>query len=167
MRFRLLMKAEMNCLPYAKKIFKLSQSSQLRENSAHILQRLLHNSFPEGMSSLNNLRTWHKLESWLMDGNVTLSHLKRDGKYFIPCSVELQVSGTISEIFLTFSKKLTLVLIFHNTQTWSNYSTAHREHPNFQGQKHHLIISRMLHSVPSFGPIFLVCQSKALIDWGA
>lgn len=48
-----------------------------------------------------------------------LSHLKRDRKYFNACSVELQVSGTISEIFLIFSKKLTLVLIFHNTQTLS------------------------------------------------
>lgn len=40
---------------------------------------------------------------------VLLSHLKRDGKYFMPCSTELQVSGTISEIFLVSSKKLTLV----------------------------------------------------------
>jgi hypothetical protein len=37
------------------------------------------------------------------------SHLKRDGKYFMPCSAGLQACGTVSEIFFIFSKKLTLV----------------------------------------------------------
>lgn len=58
-------------------------------------------------------QTGKEVDGWKCKYEILMSalpsHLKGDGKYFMPCSAWLQASGTINEIVIIFSKRLELV----------------------------------------------------------
>jgi len=58
-------------------------------------------------------QTGEEVDRWKCKYEILMralpSHLKGDGKYFMPCSAGFQALGTISEIVLIFSKQLALV----------------------------------------------------------
>lgn len=111
-RFALLTKAEMNCLPCPKKIFKLSLAIPVQGKTVQAPSQFIPQSHDFFEQFENMAQTGKLADGWKCKYKILMRalpfRLKGNGKYFMIFSVGLQRPGAISEIFFIFSKKLTL-----------------------------------------------------------